>query len=116
GMSVLRAGSRVLYSRAPLAGVATCLIFACSGGGAGSAAGSGGGSPEVGIHKVKHVIVVMQENHSFDIYFCALAYAPGSPYHSPPAGSSGCGAADHGCVDGLSCTAGADGGLRCSNA
>jgi phospholipase C len=33
------------------------------------------------IGKVKHVIVVMQENHSFDNYFGALAYAPGSPYH-----------------------------------
>jgi len=112
-MSVLRAGSRVLCSRAPLASVATCLIFACSGGGAGSTAGSG--PPEVGIHKVKHVIVVMQENHSFDSYFGALAYAPGSPYHAPAAGSTGCSAADHGCVDGLSCTVGA-GGLRCSNA
>ena len=31
--------------------------------------------------KVKHVIVIMQENHSFDNCFGALAYAPGSPYH-----------------------------------
>ena len=37
------------------------------------------------IHKVKHVIIVMQENHSFDNYFGALAYAPGSPYHTPGA-------------------------------
>src|SRR5580765_5470669 len=35
------------------------------------------------IHKVKHVIVIMQENHSFDNYFGALAYAPGSPFHGP---------------------------------
>src|SRR6266852_3882198 len=34
-------------------------------------------------HKVKHIIVIMQENHSFDNYLGALAYAPGSPYHSP---------------------------------
>ena len=34
-------------------------------------------------HKAKHVIVIMQENHSFDNYFGALAYAPGSPYHNP---------------------------------
>lgn len=31
------------------------------------------------LHKVKHIIVIMQENHSFDNYFGALAYAPGSP-------------------------------------
>jgi phospholipase C len=31
------------------------------------------------LHKVNHIIVVMQENHSFDNYFGALAYAPGSP-------------------------------------
>ena len=35
------------------------------------------------LHKVKHIIVVMQENHSFDNYFGALAYAPGTPYHAP---------------------------------
>jgi phospholipase C len=34
------------------------------------------------LHKVKHIIIVMQENHSFDNYFGALAYAPGSPYHT----------------------------------
>ena len=28
------------------------------------------------LHKVKHVIVLMQENHSFDNYFGALPYAP----------------------------------------
>ena len=35
------------------------------------------------LHKVKHVIIIMQENHSFDNYFGALALAPGSPYHQP---------------------------------
>ena len=34
-----------------------------------------------GLAKVKHVVVLMQENHSFDNYFGALAYAPWSPYH-----------------------------------
>jgi phospholipase C len=28
------------------------------------------------LKKVKHVVVIMQENHSFDNYFGALAYAP----------------------------------------
>src|ERR1700746_3391034 len=34
------------------------------------------------IYRVQHVIVVMQENHSFDNYFGALAYAPGGAYHA----------------------------------
>lgn len=71
------------------------------------------------VHKVKHVIIVMQENHSFDNYFGALAYAPGSPYHQPsvaPGGSpAGCSHNDHACVDGLSCTADAAGNLSCLN-
>jgi phospholipase C len=37
---------------------------------------------EGNLRKVKHIIVVMQENHSFDNYFGALAYAPGTPYHA----------------------------------
>ena len=52
------------------------------------------------IKKVKHIIIVMQENHSFDNYFGALAYAPGTPYHTS---SNGCSKNDHNCVDGLSC-------------
>jgi len=64
------------------------------------------------IHKVKHVIIVMQENHSFDNYFGALAYAPGSPYHTT---SGGCGKEDHNCVDGLSCKVDAAGNLTCFN-
>src|SRR5438034_6062673 len=28
-----------------------------------------------GLHRVNHIIIVMQENHSFDNYFGALAYA-----------------------------------------
>jgi hypothetical protein len=47
-----------------------------------------------GLQKVNHVIVLMQENHSFDNYFWALSYAPRSPYHSPGRsdddGSGGC--------------------------
>src|SRR5215212_4256933 len=68
-----------------------------------------------GINKVKHVVVVMLENHSFDNYLGALAYAPGTPYHSP-SGAAGCTAGDHRCVDGLSCQVDAAGELRCSDA
>lgn len=64
------------------------------------------------LHKVKHVIVLMQENHSFDNYFGALPYAPGSPYH--PADGT-CRHHDHACVDGLSCARDASGELRCKN-
>src|SRR5947209_16983312 len=71
------------------------------------------------VHKVKHIIIVMQENHSFDNYFGALAYAPGSPYHRPiaaPGGSpAGCRANDHSCVDGLSCSMDAAGNFTCSD-
>ena len=88
-----------------------------------------------GLHKVKHVIIVMQENHSFDNYFGALAYAPGSPYHGPHAArdrddrdddrdgdrdgdrddQTGCRPDDHRCVDGLSCTVDRAGHLHCRN-
>jgi phospholipase C len=74
------------------------------------------------IRKVEHVIVVMQENHSFDNYFGALAYAPGSPYHHPhidrghDGDHHGCRGDDHTCVDGLSCATDKTGKLVCFNA
>ncbi len=79
-----------------------------------------------GIRKVKHVIILMQENHSFDNYFGALSYAPGSPYHGPHQAErrddgdrddpGGCSADDHRCVDGLSCTVDRAGSFHCANA
>src|SRR5215813_3115613 len=51
------------------------------------------------LSRVKHIIVVMQENHSFDNYFGVLPYAVGSPYRGGP-----CRADDHACVDSLSCS------------
>jgi phospholipase C len=82
-------------------------------------------SHDHGVHKVKHVIVIMQENHSFDNYFGALAYAPGSPYHGPRRAHDdgdgdaddrgGCRADDHDCVDGLSCRVDRAGQFHCSN-
>jgi len=72
--------------------------------------------------KVKHIIVVMQENHSFDNYFGALVYAPGSPYHLPRIDGDrdsddqgGCDNDDHRCVDGLSCVPDRTGNLMCLN-
>jgi phospholipase C len=67
-----------------------------------------------GLNKVNHIIIVMQENHSFDNYFGALPYAPGSPYHKPH-GNGGCDPHDHACVDGLSCMLDATGTLHCFN-
>lgn len=71
---------------------------------------------ECGAHKndlsrVNHIIVVMQENHSFDNYFGVLAYAPGSPYRN---GNGACPETDHTCVDGLRCLI-ASGIFQCSN-
>ncbi len=68
-----------------------------------------------GLQKVNHIIVVMQENHSFDNYFGALSYAPGSPYHHP-SGTQGCHPDDHACVDGLTCMVSSMGVLNCFNA
>src|SRR5262245_43236412 len=101
--------SRALYLSLSLASGLACHVTACRAGGGDS---SGGGD----IHNVKHVIVVMQENHSFDNYFGALAYAPGSPYHTTAAVGAGCSADDPLCVDGLSCKVNASGGLHCSDA
>ena len=69
---------------------------------------------QTGLQKVNHIIVVMQENHSFDNYFGALSYAPGSPYHRP-SGTGPCDPDDHACVDGLTCMLDATGTLHCFN-
>ena len=66
---------------------------------------------------VNHIIIAMQENHSFDNYFGVLAFVPGSPYHSARGvgGMRACDASDHSCVDGLSCRTFATGEMRCGN-
>src|SRR5215831_18056294 len=76
---------------------------------------------EGNLRKVKHIIIVMQENHSFDNYFGALAYAPNSPYHNADRDADrdrddrGCRKDDHRCVDGLSCIKDHSGNLTCFN-
>src|SRR5579862_2777821 len=72
---------------------------------------SGSAFADGNLQKVKHVIIVMQENHSFDSYLGALAYAPGSPYHN---GNGACNSTDHSCVDGLTCTV-SGGAYTCKN-
>ena len=64
------------------------------------------------LQNVKHVIIVMQENHAFDNYFGVLPYVPNSPYHI---GLRGCLSFDHKCVDALTCAKGLLGNLICGN-
>src|SRR5437879_11710686 len=61
-----------------------------------------------GLRKVNHIIIVMQENHSFDNYFGVLAYASGSPYRT---GNGACAETDNRCVHGLTCSAAPPGSL-----
>ena len=44
-------------------------------------AGSGGLASQGGIHRIKHVVVIMQENRSFDSYFGTFPRADGFPTH-----------------------------------
>lgn len=88
------------------------LCAACSGSGSSTVEGIQSTPAATGLNKVNHIIVVMLENHSFDNYFGALAYAPAGPYHTS---SVGCTADDHGCVDGLNCSPDATLGLVCTN-
>jgi phospholipase C len=91
-----------------------------------SALASGPARADGGLGKVNHVIILMQENHSFDNYFGALAYAPGSPYHRPDqdrdrdrdhdGNDRGCRKDDHRCVDGLTCGTDKAGKLVCFDA
>ena len=64
------------------------------------------------IRKVNHLVLMMQENRSFDNYFGALPYVAGGPYH-PCAGEKP--RTDHRCVDGLTCQVDSGGNLGCSN-
>jgi hypothetical protein len=67
------------------------------------------------LQHVEHIIIVMQENRSFDNYFGVLAYMPGTPYHSAKGRRRrACVDSDHTCVDGLSCKM-KRGTLACSN-
>jgi phospholipase C len=81
------------------------LLLACCAACASSAQADGD------LSKVNHIIIVMQENHSFDNYLGVLPYAPGTPYHQGP-----CAANDHSCVDGLNCVRNpVDGTYGCHN-
>jgi len=67
------------------------------------------------LQNVKHIIILMQENRSFDNYFGVLAFVSGTPYHSARGRRHrACVDSDHTCVDGLSCKV-KRGTLVCSN-
>lgn len=68
-----------------------------------------------GLEHVNHILVLMQENHSFDNYLGTLPYIPGGPYHPPAKPGGACPANDHQCVDGLTCVRDAHGNLSCIN-
>jgi len=71
------------------------LLLAGCGGGDGGGSGTPPPKPAAtGLARVNHIVVMMQENHSFDNYLGALPYAPASPYHPGP-----CSSGDHACVD-----------------
>jgi phospholipase C len=64
-------------------------------------AASGGPS---GLNRVAHILILIQENHSFDNYFGVLSYDSGGQYHPPIVAGGPCDPTDHRCVDGLTCT------------
>src|SRR5437870_2418282 len=90
------------YVRASSIGAAIGIVLGC---------GASAVHADGDLNNVKHIVVVMQENHSFDNYLGALPYVKGTPYHAGP-----CNEEDHSCVDGLACTVGTTGAITCSNA
>jgi phospholipase C len=70
------------------------------------------------LNNVNHVIIVMQENHSFDNYLGVLPLVPGSPYHgqnNATGSNGGCSSSDHLCVNSLNCTRDVLGNYTCAN-
>src|SRR5438876_9790970 len=85
-------GNPLPRARIVLAATAATLALLLATGGSVHADGN--------LHNVNHIIIVTQENHSFDNYFGVLPYASGTPYHGGGQGASN----DHTCGHGLSST------------
>src|SRR5215211_2930783 len=72
--------------RSGLLGLTVPLLLLASCGGSGLAPGAGalqpralGPAPHRGIHRIRHLVVIMQENRSFDSYFGTFPGADGIP-------------------------------------
>ena len=92
--------------------IVLCLISVMASGCGGSSSGAAptAVATPAGLGNLKHIVIVIQENHSFDNYFGVLPYAgstayfsAANPYHAP-SGSNGCDTSDSTCVDGLTCS------------
>ncbi len=59
--------------------LATTTLAACSNSTASTNSGAPGQTQNGDIHKIKHVVVIMQENRSFDSYFGTFPGADGIP-------------------------------------
>jgi len=82
---------------------------------AGVALGAAPAHADGNLNNVHHIIIMMQENHSYDNYLGVLGYVAGTPYHNAK-GHHGCPINDNTCVDGLSCKiVKATGQLACRN-
>src|SRR5512142_2192139 len=86
GMHSARARRGLVVLASALA-VITALLAGCNPLSGRPAGGPPGSDPlPAGIHKIKHVIIVMQENRSFDTYFGTYPGAAGIPMrHGRPA-------------------------------
>ncbi len=67
-----------------------------------------------GLNRVGHILILVQENHSFDNYLGVLPYQSGGLYRPPKTAGGPCDPDDHRCVDGLTCRH-SGGKLTCSN-
>jgi phospholipase C len=52
-----------------LAGTALVTLAACTSASPAASSGTAAASMPQGIHKIRHIVVIMQENRSFDSYF-----------------------------------------------
>ncbi len=62
-----------------LASTAFFTLTACTSASPAASSSTASGSMAQGIHKIKHIVVIMQENRSFDSYFGTFPGADGIP-------------------------------------
>jgi phospholipase C len=70
-------GNSFALRRAAAAAIAGVLATSCTASTSGSSGSSNAAEP--GIHKIRHVVIIMQENRSFDSYFGTYPGADGIP-------------------------------------